>query len=241
MTRVEAAGLAALVSAVPRAEFDAEPLRRNLNDLAWLERVARAHEAALERVLAATTVVPLRLCTLYEDEAGVRRMLERESRALSEALDLLAGREEWGVKLLVDPDRLASAVSADTGESEVSEDDLSGGSEGTAYMLRRRRERGARERASAMAAEVADEAHERLRRPALDSVRHPAQNRDLSGHQGEMLLNGAYLVQAGRAGDLRAVARDLEARHAALGARVEVTGPWPPYNFVPHAGPPGIA
>src|SRR5207302_5808179 len=36
--------LAALVSAVPRPDYDDESLREHLNDLTWVERTARAHE-----------------------------------------------------------------------------------------------------------------------------------------------------------------------------------------------------
>src|SRR5436190_210269 len=75
--RVEAAGLAAFVSRVPIAEFGADALRQNLNELDWLERVARAHEGVLDQVMPQTVLVPLRLCTLYEDVQGVRRMLEK--------------------------------------------------------------------------------------------------------------------------------------------------------------------
>jgi hypothetical protein len=32
------------------------------------------------------------------------------------------------------------------------------------------------------------------------------------------------------------LAGDLERDHAHLGARLELTGPWPPYNFVPGGG-----
>jgi hypothetical protein len=234
--RVEAAGLAALVSAVPRAEFDAEPLRRNLKDLAWLEPVARAHERVLDQVLGATTVVPLRLCTLYDDEAGVTRMLEREARALGEALEALGGREEWGVKMLVDPARLADAAADASDEAAGYREEIAGATGGAAYLIGRRLERHVRERASALAADVADEAHAALRERALSAVRHPPQNRELSGHDGDMLLNGAYLIDRSRAGELREVAAELEARHRALGARVEVTGPWPPYNFASTAG-----
>ena len=56
---VRAEGLAVLYSRVPLNEFGEEPLRRNLNDLSWLERVARTHEAAIEAALAQATVVPL--------------------------------------------------------------------------------------------------------------------------------------------------------------------------------------
>jgi hypothetical protein len=48
-----------------------------------------------------------------------------------------------------------------------------------------------------------------------------------------MLLNGAYLVEAERVDGLRALVADLEERHRELGVRIELTGPWPPYNFLP--------
>lgn len=226
--RIEAAELAALVRSVPRSEYGEEPLRRNLNDLAWLEQVARSHEAVLEQALAAGTIVPLRLCTLYENEESVRAMLERERESLRGALDLLGGREEWGVKVLVAPARLSEAARSESGEPS-----LEGVGDGGAYMLRRRHERETRELADALARQVAEEIHARLADLALDSVTRPPQNRDLSGHEGEMILNAAYLVDGRRVDDLRATAGQLESEHANVGARVELTGPWPPYNFVP--------
>ena len=48
--------LAAIVSSVPLEEFGEEQLRENLNDVAWLEEKARAHEAVLEAMLESTTV-----------------------------------------------------------------------------------------------------------------------------------------------------------------------------------------
>ena len=46
-----------------------------------------------------------------------------------------------------------------------------------------------------------------------------------------MLLNGAYLVEGHSVDELRALVGELEAT-CSVGARVELTGPWPPYNFV---------
>jgi Gas vesicle synthesis protein GvpL/GvpF len=233
--RVVAAGLVALVSRVPLAEFGAEPLRRNLNDLAWLEKVARAHEAVLDAALTEATVVPLRMCTIFEREQRVRGMLEAERDALVEALDALNGRQEWGVKVLADPASLEreARVGMDAPEE--------GGTEGGAYLQRRRYERDVRERAGALAAEVADQVHARVQDWAVDAVTRPPQNRELSGHEGEMLLNGAYLVDADRVDGLRELVADLEERHRALGVRIELTGPWPPYNFAPRGDTAALA
>jgi gas vesicle protein GvpL/GvpF len=232
--RIEAEGLAVLVSRVPVAEFSAEPLRDHLNDLAWLERVARAHEAVLEQAFAEATIVPLRMCTLYESADNVSAMVERERASLVEALEALDGRQEWGVKLIVDPDRLAEAARASSSEAARFEDQLAGRSGGSAYMLRRRLERHVRETTAALASAIAEDVHAHLADWATDAVTRPPQNRELSGHQGAMLLNGAYLIEAERVDGLRELTAELEEQHRSLGARIELTGPWPPFNFVPN-------
>ena len=241
LERIEAGDLAALVSRVPLNEFGAGPLRENLNDLAWLERVARAHEAVLDRALAQSTIVPLRLCTIYESEQSVREMLEREHDALAQALDALTGRQEWGVKLIVDEDRLAEEARSRSAEAAALEDELGARTGGGAYMLRRRLERHVREAVDALGAELAEQVHAELRASTSDAVVLPPQNPELSGHEGRMLLNGAYLVEAERVDGVRRLVSELEERHGALGTRIELTGPWPPYNFVSGGGTAALA
>ncbi len=236
--RLEAGGLAVLVSRVPSAEFGAEPLRHNLNDLAWLERVARAHETVLDRTLVQSTIVPLRMCTIYETGDSVRRMLEQERASFFEALSALDDRFEWAVKVLIDSRRLLDAVHADDDNSEGGDAQVGAQErgEGSSYMLRRRSERAARESAATIARSVADDVHGCLGDWAIDATSRPPQNRDLSGHSGEMVLNAAYLVQRSRTDELRGLVAELEDRHRGLGVTIELTGPWPPYNFIPGDG-----
>jgi Gas vesicle synthesis protein GvpL/GvpF len=229
--RVEEGGLAVLVSRVPLSEFGEDALRRNLNDLDWLERVARDHEAVLERALEDGTIVPLRICTIFADERGAARMLAEQRSALDTALDVLDGRQEWGVKLTVD--RAALEAAARDRAPDVSDEELEGRSAGGAYMLRRRQERQLREAADRLAGGIAEDVHARLQDWATDAVVNPPQNPELSGHEGDMLLNAAYLVEAAKVERLHELVAELRERHRELGARLELTGPWPPYNFVP--------
>ena len=102
--------LAAIVSSVSLEEFGEEQLRENLNEVAWLEDKARAHESVLEDLIASATVVPTRLCTIFRDEKQVREMMAREGPALVEALDRLEGKSEWGVKVFAEPGALERAA-----------------------------------------------------------------------------------------------------------------------------------
>lgn len=236
LRRVEAGGLAVLTSRVPLAEFGEEPLRENLNDFPWLEQVARRHEAVLEEALGGATIVPLRLCTIFEDEGGVKQMLVDQGPSLREALDALEGRQEWGAKLLVQPSALESAARERSAEARALQDELEARSGGGAYMLRRRLERHLRQEAERIGGELGDAVHAALSDCATDFVLNSPQNRELSGHDGDMLLNAAYLIEDDNVERLHALVAELEREHAGMGARLELSGPWPPYNFVPTRG-----
>jgi hypothetical protein len=227
-------GLSALVSRVRLDQFGAEALRRNLEDLAWVEGTARAHDAVIGRALEADALVPLRLCTIFNDEMHVREMLQRENAVLLEALDRLRGHAEWSVKVLVDSGKLKEAVRERTRATAST----SGGeteSPGRAYFASKRAEKSLRDEADAIAGAATEEAHSRLRQAAAAATLLRPQNPKLSGRSGQMLLNGAYLVERSRAEDFAALVDELRDRHREIGLEFDLTGPWAPYNFVPES------
>jgi hypothetical protein len=222
-------GMTALASSVPLTEFGAEPLKRNLNDVQWLERTARAHQGVVSRALAAGTTVPLRLCTVCSDDAGVREMLDREHDSLAAALARLAGREEWGVKLIGDPREVRDAARQ---RASRGNDLAASPGSGRAHLDRVRRDRVAREEVQRIARNAAQAVHRELRSQAAAARALRAPPRELSGESGALVLNGAYLVDRDRAAEFRALATELGERQRAHGMRLEITGPWPPYSFV---------
>jgi hypothetical protein len=222
----ETTGLQALVSDVPLDQFGDDALKRNLNDLPWLSAAAIRHESTVEAAMAETTLVPLRMCTIFRDDDGVREMLVGEAPALAAAIARLRDAHEWGVKVIADADAFAAAVAVDEAGAE---DPATG--EGAGYFAALRRDRATREDVARELDRRAREIHDAVAALATDVRLHPPSNRDLAGYEGEMVLNGAYLVPGERTDDLRALTRSLADRHRADGITVELTGPWPPYNF----------
>jgi Gas vesicle synthesis protein GvpL/GvpF len=220
-------GLTAIVSMVPLSEFGEDQLHENLNDVQWLERKARAHETVLDEALSLATVVPLRLCTIYRSDAQVREMLDREREVFEDALHRLEGKTEWGVKMIAEPRALVRALS-----SEADPEPAEGLSEGAEYMRQKSRQARAREEADLLAEEWAERVHTRVAAVAVEALLNPLQNPEVSGHTGDMLLNGVYLVDDADADAFREEVARLADEFADLGAAVELTGPWPPYNFV---------
>jgi Gas vesicle synthesis protein GvpL/GvpF len=228
---VGAAGVAALVSPVPLSEFGEEALRENLNDLAWLERMVRAHEAVLDGMLADGTLVPMRVCTIYRGEEQVRAMLEDRAPLFRDELRRLEGRAEWGVKIYADRERLDGHVRTQSDQARRLAGEVADGPEGGAYLARKKLDALVRDEADAMLTEVVREAHARMEEWASASVVLPGQNRELSGHDGEMVFNGAYLVEHDRVEAVAGLLSGLDSQYRPCGLAFELTGPWPPYNF----------
>jgi hypothetical protein len=225
---IEHEGLAAVVSRVPLGEFDEQPLRDRLSDIHWLERTVRSHERVVETVARRATAIPMRLCSVYRRADGVRAMLARERTSLRGALDRLTGTSEWGVKgfALADAPGAAAVATLETASREA---------EGTAYLQQRLRSRQHRAETEANRDRVCRLVHEALTGLARESRVNPVQRQELSGRDEPMVLNTAYLV--GDA-DLAAFRSELErwaGEAGPAGLELELTGPWPPYNFVPDA------
>jgi hypothetical protein len=214
--RVESGALAAVVSSVDAVRFSEEALRRSLEDLPWLEATARAHHGVVAAAAQAGPVAPVRLATVYLDDDRVRALLDERAQGFAVALDRIRGRAEWGVKAFAVPSAVA-----------VEPQPAPGSGPGAAYLARRRAERDGAARGREAAEAAAEVVHGELAALALANRRYPPQDPRLTGHREEMVLNAAYLVDAGGAAALRQLVEERDA--PAL--RLELTGPWAPYSF----------
>jgi hypothetical protein len=215
--------LAALASRVPLPEYGDDQLRRNLEDIAWLERTARAHESVQEQVMRRTALVPLRLCTLYRDEAGVREALREKAGLFAQNLAAVEDCAEWGVKVF-----LAHGHEA----ANQAEQPAARAASGLEYLAGRQRERQLGAQADERGTRCAQEVHAAVSSLARLERINPAQHPEVHGRDAEMILNGAYLVEHAQAEGLQGIVARLAEEWAAHGLDVELTGPWPPYNFV---------
>ncbi|MFC5753073.1 GvpL/GvpF family gas vesicle protein [Actinomadura rugatobispora] len=219
-------GVTALVSTVDLAEFGEEALRRNLEDLGWLEGTARGHNAVVADAAALAVTLPMRLLTVYRNDARVREALRDRKEEFAEAFDRIGGRGEWGVKAFAELRDLMTDAAA--GE------DSDAGRPGTSYLLRRRAERHTEEEARQEAMRRATEIDTRLSEIAVARHLHPPQNPELSGHQGLMVLNASYLVDDERVEEFRKAVASLGGLR---GISAQLSGPWAPYSFATEEGP----
>src|ERR1044072_3505501 len=83
---VEAAGLSAVVSAVPLEVYSEGALGERLSDAAWTATRALRHERVAEHFARRAAVVPLRFGAIYLRREGVGQMLSERAAQFRESL-----------------------------------------------------------------------------------------------------------------------------------------------------------
>lgn len=223
------ADLTAVVQEVPAHAFSEESLRQRLSERHELERCARTHHEVIARAAEHADTVPLPLATLYLGEDGVRDAIRANERRFRTALDRVAGRVEWGVKVYAESTTgptaaVASSPEASSPQAAGSDD----GPAGRAYLERARGRQRERERRTDASLRAAETVHAAFREYAAAACRLRTHGSELTGETRPQLLNAAYLFAAGADRQVAGVAARLRSEP---GIAVEVTGPWVPYSF----------
>jgi len=218
----------AVVSAVSLDEFGQAAIDRRVSDPRWVEQKVRAHDEVIRAAMSAGAVIPCRFCTVVRGEADVRRLLATHHDRIVATLETLNGKQEWGVKAFADVGVVALQLhprAADQGESPAA---------GRAYLQRKAQEDATRGDAERAARGFGDACHQQLVEVASNAALLERRPRETGGrsHPALPVLNGAYLVADDGAERFHATVAALVERLGPLGLTLEVTGPWPPYNFV---------
>jgi hypothetical protein len=203
----------------PASRYGEAALSAGLGDLDWVSRCALGHDGLIRHLARSHTVVPAKLFTVFRSEESARAHALAGRRSLDRVFRHVEGCREWGVRVLLEEarDRRGSGARP-----------VPRARAGAAFLRRKSRLLHARadQRKARAAAETTHRALVRMARDArrLATAAAPAARR--------LLLDAAYLVPRGEDRRFRVEVGRWARRHAPLGHRVTVTGPWPPYNFV---------
>jgi hypothetical protein len=206
-----------VVADAPRARYGEAAIARGLRDLDWVARCAVAHAAVVESCMPARAVVPMKLFTIFDsDERAVADIAHGGGR-LDAALRRVAGRAEYGVRIRRSRQPATRApVIARTGAQ---------------YLAAKRRALESARTETARGSAQAERAFRRLAARAVDAVRQsPPAAADRAASA--LVLDAAFLVSARQQSRFRTAARQLAKDLDGRGYLVELTGPWPAYNFI---------
>lgn len=223
--------LAALVSRVPREAYSEESLAEHLTDATWTAIRAMRHETVVEYVAKRASVVPLRFGTIYLEREGIEQMLAERSKELEEIIEHLRGREEWGVNVWSDRAILMASITSVSPVLRDLVERAEQSSPGQSYLMQKKIDALKVDEARAAVNRIVDEIEEKLKEPSDGARRLRILKVETTEH-GELKAKFAFLVKRSEFESFRDAAELLAQENQAAGVRLELTGPWPVYNFV---------
>ncbi len=222
--------LAALASIVPLDTYKEDALAEHLTDATWTAVRAMRHETVVEFVAKRMSVVPLRFGTIYLERASVERMLTEKGRELARILERLRGHEEWGVNVYADRAKLLAGITSVSPRLRELAQQAEAASPGQSYLMQKKIEALRADEARVALNGIIDQIEKTLSEQAGEGKRLRILRVEATEH-GELKGKFAFLVKRAEFEEFRAAAERLAEEHLAAGVRLELTGPWPVYNF----------
>lgn len=222
--------LAALTSQVPLASYSEEKLAENLSDASWTAVRAMRHETIAEYVAKRAAIVPLRFGTIYLERAGIERMLSEKGSELRQLLERLRGREEWGVNVFCDQSVLMASITSVSPVLRELVERAAQASPGQSYLMQKKIDALRVDESRAALNRIVEQIETTLAEQSDDAKRLRVLKVEATEY-GELKAKFAFLVTRSNFEAFRETAERLAQEHQPAGVRLELTGPWPAYNF----------
>ena len=222
--------LAALSSQVPLTSYNEDSLAEHLSDASWTAARAMRHETIAEYVAKRAAIVPLRFGTIYLERAGIERMLSEKGKELREILERLRGREEWGVNVFCDQSVLMSSITSVSPVLRELSERAAQASPGQSYLMQKKIDALKVDESRAALNRIIEGIEETLSEHSDAAKRLRVLKVEATEH-GELKAKFAFLIKKSVFENFRDAGERLAQEHQGAGVRLELTGPWPAYNF----------
>ena len=197
----------------PLDRFAGDQLQQELQDVEAISRHALAHATVVEFFFRRTSVIPLKLFTLFSSDEAARAQFRGRLGRLRRLLSSLRGKEEWGVRIIAGDVVRESARTLPSGRDylQVKKRLLDETAEPPSTVVRA--VNGALRSLGTVAAKTR-------------KVSFPP-----AGKGRPYVAGASFLVPATKRSAWKAHIARTTAALAGGGHRLELSGPWPPYTF----------
>ena len=215
-------GLFLAVADLPLDRYSEAAINTGLSNLDWVSRVAVAHEAVVESLIASTAVLPMKLFTIFTTDERALADVRGQRARIASLVKRVANHHEWGVRVILDRALAAAARSKKKAPATAAT--------GVSYLALKKANRDASKELASRARETVAGLFDRLAARSGDARRRAASELPVEG--GPLLLDAAFLVPRARAASFKALTARESRSLGRQGYGLTVSGPWPPYTFV---------
>jgi hypothetical protein len=224
-------GLYAVAGKVKETQFGENGLKENMADLEWIKANTATHERIIERVMSNADVIPFKFATLFNTDQSLKAMLEGYGQEFDAILQRLGNKQEWGVKIYCDIEKVKAFSIANEPEILEIENKMSSSPPGKTFFLEKKKAELLAKAVNDRINEYCQESFDLLKDLSFEAHINKLLPKQLTEREDDMVLNSAFLVGKDEVGDFINIVDMLKAHYETKGFLIGCTGPWPPYNF----------
>ena len=213
-------------------DFSGENLKKNLSNTIWLERNKRHHINMISSIMRYHPVIPLKFGTIFPTRESLDKFIDDYSASLARNFHTISGKEEWAVKIYCDKRVLREKMLELSEEVVTLEKHILESSPGKAFLLSLKRTELIEQEVILFMRKKGQQCFDEYKVICYESHLNNLYPRELTGRQEDMILNANFFVNKENVGLFIYLANRQESECHSLGFSFEVTGPWPPFNFI---------
>jgi hypothetical protein len=211
-------------------DFCGPEAENRMKDLAWIGPRACRHEEVVEEVMRRSPAFPARFGTIFSSFDALEKLVDVHYDEISRFLDKAAGKEEWAVKGLLN--RAQARTSFSTLMLSREEGRLASLSPGKRYLDEQRIRSSADRELNIWLKGIIKGIGDDLCRHSSEFCERKVLSLDSEAM--EMVLNWAFWTAREDADDFRARVDRANQQNDRQGLLLQLSGPWPPYSFLPN-------
>lgn len=222
----------ALASESPFCDYGGDGLA-SLRDLKWLTPRVLRHDELIRYVMKTRPVIPVKFGAVFTNCEGVREIMRRGYDEFHDFLDFIRDKEEWGVKVYFNEKSCKKAVESSSDMIMELDRQSSRATPGNAFFIRKKRENLLLRETLCLQNNLSDEIFRQIAPQCVDARRNKLLGKEATGKKEKMTLNAAFLLEQTEVAFFTQKIDNMAAFYKPQGVLIEISGPWPPYNFCP--------
>ncbi|OCA92118.1 GvpL/GvpF family gas vesicle protein [Pseudobacillus wudalianchiensis] len=224
--------ITAVVCQLDPEKYSEESIKERVNDdMEWLQEKAFHHHETVMALSKIFTVIPLKFCTLYKNPDSLKRAVQSNRSNMLYTFDLIAGHEEWNLKMYCNDQLLKKQVSGSNPVIEAKREEISQLSKGKQFFEKKKLDKLIESQLEEEKNKISENIHLHLKELARKGDVKKAWSAAATARKEDMAWNGVYLVEKSKVERFLEQIQQYEKELRENGWQLEASGPWPAYHF----------
>lgn len=218
-----------IVSDLDLDKYGEEAMESRSEDIEWLTENAKKFMDIMLAVHEKTSIIPMKFMTIFNVEHRVKNIIEENYNIFISDFERMKGRQEYSVKIYCDDKVFKKNFIGE--EIQKFEKSLVGKPKGAAFFLKKKFDSELDNKVQNKICKIANSIAENIQEIVVDMKSNKLLAKEITNKEIPMILNCAFIIDINEVEKISICIEKIKNEYKKNGFSIEVSGPWPPYNF----------